>query len=171
MMNTAKIIALTSLTALSGCIDAAQPLLTDGQQFVGARPHFQFYVLRDGAAREPTAETFAWRGDRYVPVRGDARDIGAFTLHTFEGGDLLVQSLRPGKPVEYALAHKLADGTFLLIAIDEADADDATRAKFCGKEPDAACRVTTRDAVMAFARATAAKPHSSGGLAVLMADR
>jgi hypothetical protein len=171
MMNTAKIIVLMSLTALAGCIDAAQPILTGGQQLVGARPHFQFYVLRDGAAREPTAETFAWRGDRYVPVRGDTRDIGAFTLHAFEGGDLLVQSLRPGKPVEYALARKLADGTFLLVAVDEADADDSTRAKFCAKEPDAACRVTTRDAVMAFARATAAKPHSSGGLAVLIADR
>ena len=171
MMNTANIIALMSLIALAGCIDAAQPILTDGRQLVGARPHFQFYVLRDGAAHEPTAETFAWRGGRYVPVHGDASDIGAFTLHAFENGDLLVQSLRPGKPVEYAIARKLADGTFLLIAVDETDADDATRAKFCGKQPDATCRVTTRDAVMAFARATAAKPHSGGGLAVLMADR
>src|SRR5271169_4451556 len=112
MMNTAEIIALMSLIALAGCIDAAQPILTDGQQLVGARPHFQFYVLRDGAAREPRAESFAWRGKRYVPVRGDARDIGAFTLHAFEGGDLLVHSLRPGNPVEYALARKLAGGTF-----------------------------------------------------------
>jgi hypothetical protein len=162
---------VASLAALAGCINAAQPILTDGQPLIGARPHLQFYVLRDGAAREPTAETFTWHGDRYVPVRGDARDIGAFSLHAFEGGDLLVQSLRPGKPVEYAIARKLADGTFLLMAVDETDADDATRAKFCGEEPDAACRVTTRDAVLAFARATAAKPHSGGGLAVLMADR
>jgi hypothetical protein len=159
------------LAALSGCIEAAQPILTDAQPLIGARPHLQFYVLRDGAAREPTAETFAWRGDRYVPVGGDAHDIGPFSLHAFEGGDFLVQSLRPGKAVEFAVARKLADATFLLIAVDETDADEVTRAKFCNKEAAVACRVATRDAVVAFARATAAKPHTGGGLAVLVADR
>jgi hypothetical protein len=81
-----------------------------------------------------------------------------------------VQNLRPGHPAEYAIARKLAEGTYLVVAIDEADADDATRGRLCGTKAGSACRVTTRDAVLTFARATAAKPHSAGGLAVLMAD-
>ena len=169
MIDVARILALCSLALLAGCIDSAKPILTDAQPLLGERPRLEFYVLRDGAAREPTGETFAWRNDRYVPIRGTAGDIGAFTLHPFAGADLIVQSMRPNKPAEYAIARKLADATYLLVAVDEADADYATREKFCGKVANAACRVATRDAVESFARATAAKPHAAGGLAVLMA--
>jgi hypothetical protein len=45
------------------------------------------------------------------------------------------------------------------------------RYRFCGKEIVTSCRVATNDAVVAFARATAAKPHPAGGLAVLLADQ
>ncbi len=166
-----KILAITGFLLLGGCINSKQPILTGAQPVLGERPRIEFYVLRDGTAHEPKAETFVWRSGRYHPVRGAASDIHDFTLHPFEGGDLIVQSVRPGYPAEYGVARKLADATYLLFAIDENDADAATRDKYCGKEADAACRVTTRDAVLAFARASAAKPHSAGGLAVLMADR
>jgi hypothetical protein len=169
MMIAARFLSLLGLAVLAGCIDSKTPILSGAAPSLGDRPHLQFYALRDGAAHEPTTETFAWRDSRYVPVRGTARDLGAFTLHDFEGSDLLVQSMRPGKPVEYAIARKLADGAYLLIAVDETDADDATRTRFCDTNAGTACRVTTRDAVLAFARASAAKPHSGGG-AVLLAD-
>ncbi len=78
-----------------------------------------------------------------------------------------MQSLRRGHPAEYGIARKLADGTYLLFAVDEDDADEATRAKFCDKGAGTACRVATREAVLAFARASAAKPHPAGGLALL----
>ena len=165
-----KIFALAALLSLGGCIDSLQPLLTGTQPLLGNRPNIAFYVLRDGVAREPTTETFAWRNGRYVPIRGTATDIHDFTLHAFEGADLIVQSIRAGHSTEYAVARKLADGAYLLFAIDENDADAATRDKYCGKEPGAACRVATSEAVLAFARASAVKPRSSGGLAVLMAD-
>jgi hypothetical protein len=165
-----RIFALAALLSLGGCIDSSQPLLTGAQPLLGNRPHIEFYVLRDGAAREPRAETFAWRDSRYVRIHGTASDLHDFTLHTFAGVDLIVQSLRAGYPAEYGIARKLADGTYLLFAVDENDADAATRAKYCGKEPGAACRVASAEAVLAFARASAAKPRSSGGLAVLMAD-
>jgi hypothetical protein len=161
-------LALASLALLTGCISSNAPILTDGQPLLGKEPHLRFYVLRDGAAREPSAETFRWQDGRYVPVSGSAGDIGPFTLHAFEGADLIVQSLRPGKPVEYGIAHKLADGAYFLLAVDENDADDATQKKFCEKPPGTACRVTSREAVLAFARASAAKPHAGGGLALLM---
>ena len=79
-----------------------------------------------------------------------------------------MQTLSAGKPVEYGIARKLADGVYLVVLVDESDADEATQNKFCEKPPGAACRVTSRDAVLAFARATAAKPHADGGLALLM---
>jgi len=166
-----KIIATASFLLLGGCIDSMQPLLTGAQPLIGERPRIEFYVLRDGAAHEPKAETFVWRNDRYHPVRGAASDIHDFTLHPFEGGDLIVQSQRPGYPAEYGIARRLADATYLLFAVDESDADAATRDKYCGKAADAACRVATREAVLAFARASVAKPHSAGGLAVLLAGR
>lgn len=166
-----NILAITGFLLLCGCIDSKQPILTGAQPVLGARPRIEFYVLRDGAAHEPEAETFVWRSGRYHPVHGAASDIHDFTLHPFEGGDLIVQSLRPGYPAEYGIARKLVDATYLLFAIDENDADAATRDKYCGKEANAACRVSTRDAVLAFARASAAKPRPAGGLAVLMADR
>ena len=118
--------------------------------------------------REPSAETFRWQDGRYVPIGGKAKDIGPFTLHAFEGADLIVQSIRPGKPMEYGIARKLADGVYLLAAVDESDADTATQNKFCEKAATVACRVTSRDAVLALARASAAKPHAGGGLALLM---
>jgi hypothetical protein len=161
-------LALASFTLLSGCISSDGPILTDGQPLLGKEPRLQFYVLRDGTAREPSVETFRWQDGRYVPIGGNAKDIGPFTLHAFEGSDLIVQSIRGGKPVEYGIARKLADGVYLLAAVDESDADAATQNKFCEKTAAVACRVTNREAVLAFVRATAAKPHAGGGLALLM---
>jgi hypothetical protein len=164
-----KFFALASVAMLAGCIDSNAPLFGEGEPLIGQKPHLRFYTLRDGTVREPSAETFRWSDDRYVPSGGSAKAIGPFTLHASAGADLLVQSLRTGKPVEYGIARKLADGTYLLVAVDETDADQATRDKFCDTGNGHACRVTTREAVLAFARATAAKPHASGGLALLMA--
>jgi hypothetical protein len=161
-------LALASLALLTGCISSNEPLLTDGQPLLGKKPRLQFYVLRDGAVREPSAETFRWQDGRYVPVGGSAKDIGPFTLHAFDGSDFIVQSIRPGKPVEYGIARKLADGVYLLIAVDESDADEATQDKFCEKAATVACRVKSREAVLALARASAASPHAGGGLALLM---
>jgi hypothetical protein len=163
-------LAVASFTLLAACIDSAAPILTDSQPLLGERPRLQLYALRDGAAHEPETETFHWRSARYVRTGGTTNDIGDFTLHAFAGGDLIVQSVRPGHPVEYAIARKLADGAYLLVAIDENDAAEATRSKFCSKEADTACRVTTREALLVMARATAAKPHTTGGLAILIAE-
>jgi hypothetical protein len=161
-------LALASLALLTGCISSNGPILTDGQPLLGKEPHLRFYVLRDGTAREPSAETFRWQDGRYVPVGDSAKDIGPFTLHAFAGSDLIVQSVRTGKPVEYGIARKLADGVYLLFAVDEDDADEATQNKFCEKAASVACRVKSREAVLALARATAAKPRADGGLALLM---
>jgi len=164
------LLTLSIFTLLANCIESTQPLLTDSRPLLGDRLRFQLYALRDGAAHDPIIATFVWRRDRYALNSGSGEGFGDITIHPFEGPDLIVQSIRPGLPTEYAIARKLADGTYLAVAIDEADADEPTRNRLCSKETGASCRVAARDAVVAFARATAAKPHATGGLAVLLAD-
>jgi hypothetical protein len=161
-------LALASFALLPGCISSDGPILTDAQPLLGKEPHLLFYALRDGTAREPSAKTFRWQDGRYIPIGRSAKDIGPFSLHAIEGSDFIVQTLSAGKPVEYGIARKLADGVYLVAVVDESDADEATQKKFCEKPPGAACRVTSREAVLAFARATAAKPHAGAGLALLM---
>jgi hypothetical protein len=161
-------LALASFFFLTGCISSDGPILTDGQPLLGKEPHLLFYALRDGTAREPSAKTFRWQDGRYVPIGHSAKDIGPFTLHAIEGSDFIVQTLSAGKPVEYGIARKLADGVYLVAVVDESDADEATQNKFCEKPPGTACRVTSREAILAFARATAAKPHAGSGLVLLM---
>jgi hypothetical protein len=161
-------LALASFALLTGCISSDGPILTDGQPLLGKEPHLLFYVLRDGTVREPSTKTFRWQDGRYVPIGRSAKDIGPFTLHAFEGSDLIVQTLSAGKPVEYGIARKLTDGVYLVAVVDESDADEATQNKFCEKPPGTACRVKSREAILAFARATAAKPHAGSGLVLLM---
>lgn len=157
-------------TLLANCIESTQPLLSDARPLLGDRLRFQLYALRDGAAHDPIVATFVWRNDRYALTSGSGEGFGDITIHPFEGPDLIVQSIRPGLPTEYAIARRFAEGTYLVVPIDETDADKSTRKEFCGRESGASCRVATSDAVVAFARATGAKPHGEGGLAVLLAD-
>ncbi len=168
----AACVVLGGLT-LASCIDSTAPILDEGKPVFGPRARLHLYSLRDGAAHQPEITTFRWNGSRYVVPRWRLNDLGAFTMHDFEGSDAIVQSIsaKGERTVEYALARKLAEGVYLVIAIDENDADEATRATFCTKAKSSPCRIETREQLFAFARATAAKPHQSGGLAVLVAGR
>ena len=84
--------------------------------------------------RNPRTYQFQWDGRRYV-VRGRPAEVSDFTVHPYEGRDLIVQARtqRPLRPYFYALARKLADGVYLLTPIDSNDADEATRNRFCIK--------------------------------------
>ena len=169
----AAIAALCALS-LSGCINSARPILSDSQQLFGPRATFQLYGLRKGFAVEPEQVTFAWDGARYVRKSGGLKDVGAFSVHPFEAGDYIIQSVPANKPgmTEYAVMHRLTDGVFQVTVIDENDADAATRSANCGKgeKGDRACRIETRDQLFALARATAARKKDDGGLAIRLSD-
>ena len=166
-----RLLALSISALLANCIDSAQPVLTDAHPVLGERLWLALYALYEGAAHDPITATFVWRHDRYALISGSGEGFGDIRIHTLDDQDLIVQSIRPGVATEYAIARKLAEGTYLVIPIDETDADEATRNRFCHREIVASCRVATDEAVVAFARATAANPHSTGGLAVLLADQ
>ena len=119
--------------------------------------------------------TFAWNGALYAHAGGGMKDVSAFSVHPFEGRRFH-HSERAGQSAritEYAVMHKLVDGVYQVIVIDEADADEPTRAAYCGKgeKNDRSCRIATRDQLFAFARATAARRKDDGGLVIRLPDK
>ncbi len=158
--------------ALSACVDSEAPLLGGGQPVFGERVRFQLFGLHDDQTHDPEIWRFRWDNSRYSPVAGKSDNLLAFTIHPFAGDDFVIQGLRHAKDqtrTEYALARKLAPGVLLVVAIDEDDSDPATRARLCVKSHLSPCRVASKDALFEFARATAAKRHDHGGLAVRLA--
>jgi hypothetical protein len=167
----ATLAALCALS-LSACIDSNGPILTDAQPALGPRLNLQLYTLRKGVAEDPEKVQFAWNGKLYARSGGGMKDVGAISVHAFEAGDYILQSMPVRQPqkIEYALLHPLASGAYLVIAIDEADSDEAARAANCKHPEGAACRVETREQLFALARATAAKHRDEGGLALRLPE-
>jgi len=164
-------LACCALT-LAGCIYSTKPILSDPQPLLGQRLQLQLYTLRGGFAHEPEGATFVWNGKVYAFVGGNAKGMNDFTLHPFEGGDYIAQSVPAGdkKNFEYALVRKLSDGVYHVVAVDEEDADAAARTANCVEADKYSCAIKTREALMLFARATAAKKKDDGGLAIRLAD-
>ena len=158
--------------SLSGCIDSPGPIVADTQPVFGPKLRLQLFTLRDGAAHDPERVSYTWDGKYYVRTGGGMRDVRAFSLVPFEAGNFIIQTVpvNRARGSEYAVLHKLADAVFQVIAIDEADADEATRAAFCKHPGGAACRVETRDQLFTFARATATRKKDSGGLVLRLTD-
>lgn len=172
MLAVRIIAAILCALSLSACIDSTTPILTDSQPLIGQTFRLQFFSLRKGTAYDPEQARYVWNGTQYVHAGGGMADVTAFTVHPFEGDDLIVQSVPDGKDrvVEYGLLRRLADGVFLLLPIDEDDADEATRAKHCQRVEKSACRVTTREQIFAFARTSAARRADNGGLIIRLPD-
>lgn len=162
--------ALCTLS-LAGCIDSSSPIVPDAQPVFGPKLKLQLFTLRDGFARDPERVSYAWNGTYYVRTGGGMRDVRAFSAVPFEAGDFIIQTVPTNRAggTDYAVLHKIADAVFQVIAIDEADADEATRAA-CKNTDGAACRIETREQLFAFARATAARKKDSGGLAIRLED-
>jgi hypothetical protein len=174
LVRGAKIPLLVALLAgtglgLSGCISSTAPVLSGAMPVLGDRGQLHLFSLSDGAAHDPSTATFEWTGSRYT-VHGKSIGVTDFTALPFEGRDLIVQgrNIRPPHAIEYALARRLADGTYLVVPIDENDVDEPTRAKFCTKAPGIACGISTPEQLLVLARATADKDMEGGGLAVVV---
>jgi hypothetical protein len=158
------------LCLLAGaCVSSTEPILSDGKGILGDGGQLHLFDIQEGGNRNPRTYQFQWSGRRYA-ARGRGIEVSDFTVHPYEGRDLIVQARaqRPLRPYFYALARKLADGVYLVTPIDANDADEATRNRFCIKTRDAPCRIETPEQLFVFARATAAKETEQGKLAVLV---
>src|SRR5436853_7561910 len=87
--------------ALSGCISATAPILTDAQAILGEQIEVHLFGSSKGGGPPHTVVTFQWNGSRYLP-RGRSQDFGDFTIHPYEGRDLIVQTraMRSPQPTE-----------------------------------------------------------------------
>src|SRR5258708_2666212 len=150
--------ALTAL-ALSGCISSTAPVLTDAKPVLGERGLIHVFTLSQGAARDPGVVSFQWSGSRYL-VRGKPIGFSDFTAHPYEGRDSIVQGTTQRAPshVEYGLARKLANGVYLLMAINEEDADEPTREKFSNKTPTTPYRIPPPEKLFPLQQACARTP-------------
>jgi hypothetical protein len=162
---------LPAALALSGCISATAPILTDARAILGDQIEVHLFGSPKGGGPPHTIATFQWNGSRYLP-RSRSRDFGEFTIHPYEGRDLIVQTraTRAPQPTEFALARRLAERVYLIIPIHEDDADEATRERFCTKTQDASCRISTPEQLFVFARASAAKEEEGSAIAVIVTE-
>jgi hypothetical protein len=156
---------------ISGCISSSNPILGDARAILGERIQVHAFSPSKDGARDQSVSSFEWSGSRYVP-RG-ATELREFTIHPYEGRDLIVQMQagRTGSRSEYALARRIAEGVYLILPISEEDADEPTRERFCTKTRDASCLITTPEQLFVFARATAARDEDNGGIAVVVPMR
>jgi hypothetical protein len=138
----------------------------------GEQLRLQFYSLRKGIADEPEQATYKWEHGAYQRTGGGMTDISAFSVHPLARDIFVVQSAATKRPgmFEYAIARRLADGVYQVIAINEADAGRVTRARYCKRASDSSCRIETRNQLYAFARATAERKKGQGGLVLRLAD-
>jgi hypothetical protein len=166
-----QVVAVANLGLLAGCIDSAEPLLDNARPVLGERLNVQLYAMRKNAVYDPATANFVWQNGHYARTGGTDTSLHDFTVHLFRGSDLIAQEIPSGAPVNYAILRKLAEGTYLVFVIDEDDANAATRKRFCRSTRMSGCTVTTRQAVLAFARASAAKRPSMGGLVLLLSDQ
>lgn len=166
--------ALAALCALplAGCIDSSSPILADAEPALGQQLRLQLYTLRGGYAHAPLQASYRWNGAIYAHTGGGMKDISGFSLHAFEAGDYIIQTVSTKRIgiTEYAILHRLADGVYQVNAINEDDADAATRNAYCRKAEKSACRIETREQLFAFARATAAQRKDDGGLVIRLPD-
>lgn len=84
--------AILCALSLSACVDSSGPLLPDARPMFGEQLRLQFYSLRKGFADEPEQATYKWDGAKYARTGRGMSDIGSFSVHPFEGGNLIVQS-------------------------------------------------------------------------------
>ena len=167
-----RALLITASLLLAGCVQSEGPILSDSAQPFGKTLKLQLYGLSKGFARDPQSVSFSWNGHHYTRSGGGLREVSGFTIHSFEGDDLIIQTVpsKPRNPTEFAIAHKLAEGVWQVIPIDDADADGPTRDAFCRKSTKAGCVIETRQQLLAFARATAAQRKDDGGLAIRLPD-
>lgn len=165
-------VAVLCALALSGCVDSSGPLLFDAQPVLGEQVRLQFYSLRRGTADEPEQATYKWDRGSYQRTGGGMTDVGSFSVHPLARDIFVVQSAAAKRPgmFEYAVARRLVDGIYQVIAIDETDADRLTRARFCKRTSDSSCRIEKRNQLYAFAHATAERKKGQGGLVLRLAD-
>lgn len=162
--------SVAAALSLSACVESKMPLLTDVRPLLGQQFEVHLYEnFVDGKASDFHRSVYQWKDGQYVGSSGLARDAKRFVAQPLAANDFLLQSTDSTNIFNYWLGRKLAVGVYLILPLDETDADDATRTAVCGKnQPEGTCRVASYDQLVTLAHATAAKPIRDAALAVVL---
>lgn len=164
-------IAVLAAIPLTACVESQAPLIESAQPLLGQQFEVHLYEeFVDNKASAVHASVYQWNDGQYVRANGLARDAKRFVAKPLAGNDFLIQSTDDSRKVFlYWVGRKLSPGVYLIFAIDEMDADEATRNAICGRDhPDGICSVKNLDQLITLARATAAKPPQNAALGVVL---
>jgi hypothetical protein len=168
-------IGLAALVAIapvvSGCVESHTPILTKAEPMFG--PQFELHLYDTfiaGKARDVRISTYRWRNNRYERADQRIGDESEFVVQPIDEATLIVQTHDSENALfHYSVARKIADGAFLVSAIEEADVTPEIRAEICGNEQLAIiCMIRTHDQLATLARATADKPPHNPMLGVIV---
>jgi hypothetical protein len=164
--------------ATGACVTSSDPILDEAKAILGVRGELHIFTAPKDGVRQVRRYRFNWNGKRYRVTQGRGRRVGEFTAHAFEGRDLVVQWKGPAlgskkkaltiAQVRYALARRVAEGTYLFVPITEDDVDEATRKRFCTASPETPCRISTPEQLFVFARAAAERDDQDAGVAIIV---
>jgi hypothetical protein len=161
-MRLHRIAFALGLAALAaGCVEVESeaPLFAGARPLPGAWEVFSHQRLVNGRVASPAPEMalIRWEGDRYILVTASQGPIRDLTLHRVDAGLFVVQATERGgwlsSPVTvYGIARLQMDGVWVLVPVAAPDGG-----RGCSAGGQGRCRLSSRDAVIAAARATAAR--------------
>jgi hypothetical protein len=158
----------------AGCVQSEQQLFSNTKPLMGEsfEAHF-FENFIDGKASVAHSAYYRWVENRYVIIRGSTDHVSSFTSVSLDNDSFVVEGTIRAKPeFNYWVARKVVDGVFLIVPVNEADADEATRAAACtGKKAEGFCFVGKQEDLIKLAKATASKALVNPTLGVLILRR
>jgi len=153
--------ALAALFAipLTEHIDSSAPILAESRLVRGPEPKVQLYASRKGYATEPERADYTWNRELNAHTGGD---VHVFSVHP--ANDYIVQTVQK---TEHSLLRKFAKGVYLVVAVDDPDANEATRAAYCKNVERSSCRI---EHLFAYTLATTAQQKDEGSPAIRLSD-
>ena len=156
--------ALAALFAipLTDRIDSSDPILAESRPVRGPEPKAQLYASRKAYATEPERADYTWNRELNAHTGGD---VHVFSVHP--ANDYIVQTVQK---TEHSLLRKFAKGVYLVVAVDDADANEATRAAYCKYVERSSRRIEPAEHPFTYTLATAARQKDEGSLAIRLSD-
>lgn len=171
-----SLLAMAGFAAVvsAGCVQSEKQLITDAKPLMGEsfEAHF-FENFVDGKASVAHTAYYRWVDNHYVIIRGSTDHVSSFSSISIDNDSYVVEgSIKANTEFNYWVARKVVDGVFLIVPVDEADSDDATRIAACtGKKVAGFCFVEKQQELVKLAKATASKALVNPTLGVLVLRR
>lgn len=158
--------ALAALFAipLTDRIDSSDPILAESRPVRGPEPKVQLYASRKGYATEPERADYTWNRELNAHTGGD---VHVFSVHPVEANDYIIQTVQK---TEHSLLREFAKGVYLVVVVDDADANEATRAAYCKYVERSSCRIEPTEHLFAYTLATTAQQKDEGSPAIRLSD-